>query len=560
MPDAAKSDVGLLFNQSPSRKRAASPRGGGSDFSSAKRLRAEGGDIEGDYKNTAGMSSYNDLEMSPLPPLPETPVPAGNASTDDSAMDVDSTPRPAPSSTTAMLISASFSSLPKFNPVSQIHQQAKKAGQALISAAQASPKKTGFRKGWSPLSDSEESGHATSTLRVPQTPAKLPSFAKPTQSSLAKTAAPPKLPIKGSFRSPSKFARSSTHTTRPAETYALQTDAKVLLNQYYRKANELNSSMMSHTPAVLRPPGVPRSAPALQRSITRESALRDKAGPSSARSNEANHVGKRMLTGRVKSLFPNNATHTASQKTPPAAVADSPVRVVIDLTEDDDSFSESDNRARLVSLRARTKDDELKVILDRTLNRKEASPEKPMRVSTAEAFDNLRQAREATGPSATAPRRGLGSASSKRKSGLTVLSHVRVFVDVRDADTSRDSGEAFVGFLEQLCKGSHHQVFKNFTPTCTHIVFRNGSFNTVSKWKAAEPKPLVVRLSWVIACVIQMEHVAEEEHLLDISDLFPSGVDPKIRLWGLCESMDSSSKPLEMARQRDCQSRKSGHR
>ncbi|KAF9039493.1 hypothetical protein BDZ89DRAFT_945451, partial [Hymenopellis radicata] len=109
--------------------------------------------------------------------------------------------------------------------------------------------------------------------------------------------------------------------------------------------------------------------------------------------------------------------------------------------------------------------------------------------------------------------------------GLTVLSHVRAFVDVRDAHTSRDSGEAFVEFLEQL--GA--KVFKKFTKTCTHIVFKNGSFNTVSKWKAADPKPLVVRLSWVTECVNKKTHIAEDEHLLDISDLFPSGVDPKVR-------------------------------
>ncbi|KAF9028997.1 hypothetical protein BDZ89DRAFT_950867 [Hymenopellis radicata] len=115
-------------------------------------------------------------------------------------------------------------------------------------------------------------------------------------------------------------------------------------------------------------------------------------------------------------------------------------------------------------------------------------------------------------------------ASKKRKGGLTVLSHVRAFVDVRDAHTSRDSGEAFVEFLETL--GA--KVLKKLTKTCTHIVFRNGSFNTVSKWKAAETKPLVVRISWLMECVDKKEHVAEDEHLLDISDLFPSGVDPKV--------------------------------
>ncbi|KAF9006357.1 hypothetical protein BDZ89DRAFT_1079679 [Hymenopellis radicata] len=435
---------------------------------------------------------------------------------------------------------------------------------SLISAAQASPKKA---EELSPLSDSEESGDApvasTSSLRVPQTPAKLPSFAKPTQSSLAKTPAALRSPVKPSFGSPTKLARSTTLVTRPA---------------------------------------IPRSAPALQRSATHESVLCSKAGPSSARPNEANPVGKCMLTGRGKPIFPNKTTCKASQKTPLAAVPGSPVRLVIDLTEDEES-SESDNRARLVLLRARTKDDELKEILDNTLNRKEASPEveQPMmRVSTAEAFDNLREAAQAMAPPATPPRTGLRSASStippsaalatvrpaegdaeeefpsddedvddgdliddknyhgaskKRKGGLMVLSHVRAFVDVRDAHTSRDSGEAFVEFLEQL--GA--KVFKKFTKTCTHIVFKNGSFNTVSKWKAAETKPLVVRLSWVTECVNKKEHVVEDEHLLDISGLFPSGVDPKVRcdpVWAilalteLTSPMDLSSKPLEIARQR----------
>ncbi|KAF9017513.1 hypothetical protein BDZ89DRAFT_885823, partial [Hymenopellis radicata] len=103
--------------------------------------------------------------------------------------------------------------------------------------------------------------------------------------------------------------------------------------------------------------------------------------------------------------------------------------------------------------------------------------------------------------------------------GLTVLSHVRAFVDVRDSHTSRDSGEAFVAFLEML--GA--KVCKKLTKTCTHIVFKNGSFNTVATWKAAEPKPLVVRLSWVTECVSKTAYVVEDEHLLDISDLFPSG-------------------------------------
>ncbi|KAF9039492.1 hypothetical protein BDZ89DRAFT_384027 [Hymenopellis radicata] len=268
-------------------------------------------------------------------------------------------------------------------------QQAEKAGQAprstlarkkaLISVAQASPKKADLRKELSPLSDSEESGDApvasTSTLRVPQTPAKLPSFAKPTQSSLAKTPAAPRSPVKPSFGSPTKLARSTTLATRPAKTYASQTEANSLLNEYYRKAGELNSSMMSHTPVVLRPPGVPRSAPALQRSVTHESVLCNKAGPSSARSsgasstsqagqqrsladfidvksNDANPVGKRMMTGRGKPIFPNKATYKASQKTPLAAVPGSPVKgtSVVDLSED--ASFESDNRARLLLLRA----------------------------------------------------------------------------------------------------------------------------------------------------------------------------------------------------------------
>ncbi|KAF9039491.1 hypothetical protein BDZ89DRAFT_384030 [Hymenopellis radicata] len=204
-PDAAESDDELLLSPSPSKKRAASPWRANeyasnaairSDLPAAKRLRREGGDIEGDYENTVGtsssdarlateapstsspdkhrraqsvpafpmidlrnppgkrqrsrspsrplpelqykriplptiqepsnslqqasdtrvddvtfktparLSSFNDLEMSPLTPLPETPAPAGNASTDDSAMDIDDTPRPAPS--TAMVPSASL--------------------------------------------------------------------------------------------------------------------------------------------------------------------------------------------------------------------------------------------------------------------------------------------------------------------------------------------------------------------------------------------------------------------------------------------------------------------
>ncbi|KAF9028998.1 hypothetical protein BDZ89DRAFT_737890 [Hymenopellis radicata] len=192
-------------------------------------------------------------------------------------------------------------------------QQAEKAGQAprstmarkaLISAVQAFPKKADLGEELSPLSDSGESGDApvasTSTLRAPQTPAKLPSFAKATQSSLAKTPGAMRSPVKASFGSPFKLARSTTLATRPANTYASQTEANSLLNQYYRKADELNSSMISHKPVVLRPPGVPRSVPALQRSVTHESVLCNKAGPSSARSNDANHVWKRMLTGRGK--------------------------------------------------------------------------------------------------------------------------------------------------------------------------------------------------------------------------------------------------------------------
>ncbi|KAF8907988.1 hypothetical protein CPB85DRAFT_798891 [Mucidula mucida] len=288
-------------------------------------------------------------------------------------------------------------------------------------------------------------------------------------------------------------------------------------------------------------------------------------------------------------------------------------------------------------LAARTHDDELKGMLDNALNRKgkrKASPEEEKeeqedskRVSTAEAFSNLRLT---MGPPATPPRRGLRSASStipssaslptlelyarphsalatvrpaegddeglpsddeevdvgdliydknyhggskKHKGSLTVLSHVRAFVDVRDAHTSRDSGEAFVEFLEEL--GA--KVFKKLTKTCTHIVFKNGSFSTVSKWKAAETKPLVVRISWVTECVNRKEHVAEDEHLIDISGLFPSGVDPKNKVHkrrssrsghvssdGADEScdisMDSSSQPLEVARHRRRDSRESGYR
>ncbi len=38
----------------------------------------------------------------------------------------------------------------------------------------------------------------------------------------------------------------------------------------------------------------------------------------------------------------------------------------------------------------------------------------------------------------------------------------------------------------------------------------------------------MVRISWVTECVNRKEHVAEDEHLIDISGLFPSGVDPKV--------------------------------
>ncbi len=179
-----------------------------------------------------------------------------------------------------------------------------------------------------------------------------------------------------------------------------------------------------------------------------------------------------------------------------------------------ESESGESNTARMTLLAARTHDDELKGMLDNALNRKgkrKASPEEEKeeqedskRVSTAEAFSNLRLT---MGPPATPPRRGLRSASStipssaslptlelyarphsalatvrpaegddeglpsddeevdvgdliydknyhggskKHKGSLTVLSHVRAFVDVRDAHTSRDSGEAFVEFLEEL--------------------------------------------------------------------------------------------------------------
>ncbi|KAF9017512.1 hypothetical protein BDZ89DRAFT_377665 [Hymenopellis radicata] len=261
---------------------------------------------------------------------------------------------------------------------------------ALISAAQASQKAEEL----SPLSDSEESGDApvasTSTLRVPQTPAKLPSFAKPTQSSLAKTPVALRSPVKAAFGSPSKLPIFTTLATRPTKTHAFQTDAK------------------------------------LQRSVEHDSAL-NKAGPSSARSNGAPstqagrqlsladfidykidpRTGKRIYAGNIKPIFAHRATCKASQKTPLAAVPGSPVKgdtSLVDLCEE--VSYQGEDRERLLLLRARTKDDDLKAILDNTLYRREASPEveEPMkRVSTAEAFDNLRQA---VGP-ATPPRRGL---------------------------------------------------------------------------------------------------------------------------------------------------------
>ncbi|KAF9039545.1 hypothetical protein BDZ89DRAFT_1214525 [Hymenopellis radicata] len=557
-PDAACS------HDEPSKKRAASPS-----------LRAnEGRDIEGDYENTAAnpLKSTSDASLATEAPYTSSspdkhhraqPVPVirrldlrdyvpkrqrflfeykllpsfQEPAVGPPRLPVEGTPVSDSKKSVKAGASKKKPAIPRVSrgALQKKEQQAAKAGQAprstmarkaLISAAQASPKKA---EELSPLSDSEESGDApvasTSTLRVPQTPAKLPSFAKPTQSSLAKTPAALRSPVKASFESPTKLPGFTTLATRPTKTYAFQPDAK------------------------------------LQRSVAHE-------------------TGKRIYAGNIKPIFAHRAACKASEKTPLAAVPGSPVKgdtSVVDLCEE--VSYQGENRERLLLLRARTKDDDLKAILDNTLYRREAPPEEEepmMRVSTAEAFDNLRQAVDQLhlrgGDCAhIALWRRIGPRSddedvddgdliddknyhgaSKKKGGLTVLSHVRAFVDVRDSHTSRDSGEAFVEFLELL--GA--KVCKKLTKTCTHIVFKDGSFNTVATWKAAEAKPLVCASLGLGMCQ-QEAYVVEDEQPLDISDLFPSGVDPKIKVakrhsfdesWEL--SMDSSLKPLEIARQR----------
>ncbi|KIJ55383.1 hypothetical protein M422DRAFT_151292 [Sphaerobolus stellatus SS14] len=102
---------------------------------------------------------------------------------------------------------------------------------------------------------------------------------------------------------------------------------------------------------------------------------------------------------------------------------------------------------------------------------------------------------------------------------LDVLKDCVIFVDVR-TDDGEDAGGLFVDML----RGLGARLLGKPGKSCSHLVFKSGSPNTVTKYKLLpEPKPLVVSIGWVVECVEKRQHVDETRFLVNLNEFGIAG-------------------------------------
>ncbi|KAK0212627.1 hypothetical protein DFS33DRAFT_1283235 [Desarmillaria ectypa] len=156
---------------------------------------------------------------------------------------------------------------------------------------------------------------------------------------------------------------------------------------------------------------------------------------------------------------------------------------------------------------------------------------------------------------------------------LSILSGIKVYVDVRDSN-GIDCGDVFIDMLRRL--GA--KVMKNFGLTCTHLVFKDGTVGTLNRYRQLETKPFVVGLQWIVECAEKRLHLNETQYAISLEGVNIAGVNKRSRKSTIPKhiastrsndlfsdslvadssvdesnssfSIDSSLKPLEIARRR----------
>lgn len=122
---------------------------------------------------------------------------------------------------------------------------------------------------------------------------------------------------------------------------------------------------------------------------------------------------------------------------------------------------------------------------------------------------------------ATSPMEG-GSTS---KSVLKVLKKCAIFVDVR-TDDGDDAGSLFVDML----RGLGARILARVGQSCTHIVYKNGSASTLTRYRLLnDPKPFVIGIAWVVECVEQRSKVDEAKFKVDLEMVNVAGTNKKRR-------------------------------
>ncbi|KAG2142283.1 uncharacterized protein EDB93DRAFT_1088914 [Suillus bovinus] len=115
-----------------------------------------------------------------------------------------------------------------------------------------------------------------------------------------------------------------------------------------------------------------------------------------------------------------------------------------------------------------------------------------------------------------------GSAS---KGVLKVLKKCAIFVDVR-TDDGDDAGSLFVDML----RGLGARILARVGQSCTHIVYKNGSASTLTRYRLLnDPKPFVIGIAWVVECVEQRSRVDETKFKVDLEMVNVAGTSKKRR-------------------------------
>ncbi|KAN0081195.1 hypothetical protein V8E55_008819 [Tylopilus felleus] len=123
------------------------------------------------------------------------------------------------------------------------------------------------------------------------------------------------------------------------------------------------------------------------------------------------------------------------------------------------------------------------------------------------------------GPSGT-----VDGSGGVKKSSLNILKRCATFVDVR-TEQGDDAGSLFVDML----KGLGAKIMGRLGQTCTHIVYKNGLPNTLTRYRMLkDPKPIVVDIAWVVECVEKRARVDEERFKIDVDMINVAGGNHKV--------------------------------